>query len=58
MVVRQMADVGFTEVEVTGDGRKREANALWPLEDATANIPQIKRIVEMAAQDGEPQISV
>jgi hypothetical protein len=30
-----------------------EANALWPLEDATANIPQIKRIVEMA----EPQIS-
>jgi len=35
-----------------------EANALWPLEDATANIPQIKRIVEMAAQDGEPQISV
>ncbi|MGB0057164.1 MAG: hypothetical protein WBQ20_10525 [Methyloceanibacter sp.] len=27
-------------------------------EDATADIPrQIKRIVEMAAQDGEPQIS-
>ena len=58
MVVRQMADVGFTEVEVTGDGRKREANALWPLEDATADTPrQIKRIVEIAERDGEPQIS-
>lgn len=58
MVARQKADIGFTEVEVTGDGRKREAKALRPLEDATADIPrQIKRIVEMAAQDGEPQIS-
>jgi uncharacterized protein with PIN domain len=28
MVVRQMADVGFTEVEVTGDGRKRGQRAL------------------------------
>ncbi|MGA7374505.1 MAG: hypothetical protein WBW37_18215 [Methyloceanibacter sp.] len=58
MGARRMADIGFTEVEVTGDGRKREAKALRPLEDATADIPrQIKRIVEMAAQDGEPQIS-
>ena len=58
MVARQMADIGFTEVEVTGDGRKREAKAVWPLEGATSDIPrQIKRIVEMAAQDGEPQIS-
>jgi len=57
MVARQIA-ASFAEVEVTGDRREREAKALWPLEDATANIPQIKRIVEMAAQDGEPQISV
>jgi hypothetical protein len=58
MVARQIADAGFTEVEVTGDGREREAKALWPLEDATADIPrQIKRIVEIAKQDGEPQIS-
>jgi hypothetical protein len=40
VVARQMADLGFTEVEVTGDGRKREAKALRPLEDATADIPR------------------
>ena len=58
MVARQMADIGFTEVEVTGDGLKREAKALWPPDDAIADIPrQIKRIVEIAEQDGEPQIS-
>ena len=31
------------------DGSEREAKALWPLEDATAEIPrQIKKIVEIA----------
>ena len=49
MVARQIADAGFTEVEVTGDGREREAKGLWPLDDATAEIPrQISEIVEIA----------
>ena len=46
MVARQIADAGFTEVEVTDDGRERDAKGLWPLDDATAEIPrQIREIV-------------
>ena len=49
MVAQQIADAGFTEVEVKGEGREREAKALWPLEDTTAEIPhQISEIVEIA----------
>jgi hypothetical protein len=56
-VARQIADAGFAEVEVTGDGREREATALWPLDDATAEIPlQIANIVEIADKEGERQI--
>jgi hypothetical protein len=48
-VAQQIADAGFTDVEVRGQGREREAEALWPLEDATAEIPrQIREIVEIA----------
>jgi hypothetical protein len=48
-VAKKIADVGFTEVEVRGGGREREAKALWPLADATAEVPrQIKKIVEIA----------
>ena len=47
MVAQQIADAGFTEVEVKGRGREREAEALWPLDDATAEIPrQVSDIVE------------
>lgn len=48
-LAQRIADAGFTEVEVTGDGRERKAKALWPLDDATAEIPsQISKIVEIA----------
>jgi hypothetical protein len=30
---------GFTEVKLTGSGRRREATGLWPLPDATAEVP-------------------
>jgi hypothetical protein len=46
---QRIADAGFTEVEVTGDGREREVKARWPLDDATPEIPsQISKIVEIA----------
>jgi hypothetical protein len=48
-VAQQIADAGFTEVEVRGGGREREAEALWPLDDASAEIPrQVSDIVEIA----------
>ena len=49
LVAQRIADAGFIEVAVRGDGREREAEALWPLEDATADMPsQISEIVEIA----------
>ena len=49
MVAQQIADAGFTEIEVRGEGSEREAKSLWPLEDTTADIPQhISEIVEIA----------
>jgi hypothetical protein len=40
---QQVADrftrVGFTEVNVTGSGRDREAMGLWSRPDATAQVP-------------------
>jgi hypothetical protein len=48
-VAQKIADVGFTEVEVHGSGREREAKALWPHPDRTAEIPpQIKKVVPIA----------
>jgi hypothetical protein len=48
---------GFTEVEITSDGSERQAKAHWPLEDETAEIPrQIKKLVEIAEKNSEPQI--
>jgi hypothetical protein len=38
-VAQKIANAGFTEVEVTGDGREHEARALWPVVEATAEIP-------------------
>jgi hypothetical protein len=47
-VAHEIGNVGFTEVEVKGQGRKREAKALWPLEDKTGDIPsRITKIVEL-----------
>jgi hypothetical protein len=39
MIAQQLRVAGFTKVSVMGDGRTREAEALWPDPDATAEIP-------------------
>ena len=38
-VAHEISKAGFTEVRVRGTGRRREATALWPLEDLTAEVP-------------------
>jgi hypothetical protein len=46
MVAQKFRDLGFSEVRVSGG--TRSAHALWPLQDATAEIPpQIKSIDEV-----------
>lgn len=39
MVAVKFREAGFTDVEVSGAGRNRLGQALWPLEDASAEIP-------------------
>ena len=38
-VADKFREVGFTDVKVTGAGRNRLCNGLWPQKDATAEIP-------------------
>lgn len=50
MVAQKLRAVGFTEVRVSGHGNTRTADALWPAQDASAEIPtQIKSIEEVEA---------
>jgi hypothetical protein len=39
MVADRFREVGFTEVDVAGSGRRRLAQGLWPNPDATAELP-------------------
>ena len=39
MVADKFREAGFTEVVVTGSGRRRTAKGLWPHKDASAEIP-------------------
>ena len=39
MVADKFRDAGFADVEVSGSGRHRLGEGLWPLEDASADIP-------------------
>jgi hypothetical protein len=39
MVADRFREVGFTEVDVAGSGRRRLAKGLWPKPDATAELP-------------------
>lgn len=56
LIASKLAEVGFAEIDVKGEGRRREVTALWPLDDVTAEIPsQISRIVERPAPREEPQ---
>jgi hypothetical protein len=48
MIAKQLIDAGFTDVTVTGSGPEREAEAVWPGVDATAEIPsQVAAISEI-----------
>ncbi|HKA47630.1 MAG TPA: hypothetical protein VKD68_05685 [Methyloceanibacter sp.] len=49
-IADKLRDAGFTEVSVTGDGRMRQAEVLWPGPDATADVPsQVASIDEIEA---------
>jgi hypothetical protein len=49
-IADKLRDAGFTEVSVTGDGMMRQAEALWPGPDATADVPsQVASIDEIEA---------
>jgi len=39
MVAARLCEAGFTDVAVTGTGRTRTAEGLWPHEDSSAEIP-------------------
>lgn len=38
-IAKIFKDLGFIEVKVAGAGAKREATGLWPLPDATTDVP-------------------
>ncbi len=47
-IAERLRSVGFTEVRVTGEGRTRVAEALWPKDDATASMPaQVSSVAEI-----------
>ena len=44
----KLCALGFTEVEVNGEGETRTAEGLWTLDDATAPLPpEITSVMEL-----------
>ena len=39
LIAKKFADLGFKDVEVSGQGADRVAEALWPLADAEGEMP-------------------
>jgi hypothetical protein len=39
LVADRFREAGFVEVEVTGSGRTRVGQGLWPHDDASAEVP-------------------
>lgn len=39
MVAAKLCEAGFTDVAVTGSGRTRTAQGLWPHKNAAAEVP-------------------
>ena len=39
MIAKKFVDLGFHDVEVTGQGATRKAEALWPLPDIEGEMP-------------------
>jgi len=47
-IAGKLRDVGFAEVKVEGSGGTRQAEALWPGSDTTAEMPsQITEVIEV-----------
>ena len=47
-IADRLEAAGFTEMSISGSGRTRVAEALWPGPDATAELPhQITEVVEL-----------
>jgi hypothetical protein len=47
-VAGKFEEAGFIEVEVTGSGRHRLGNGLWPHPDASAEVPpEITSVTEI-----------
>jgi hypothetical protein len=48
-IAEELQKVGFVDVTVSGSGRDRHAEGMWPLADTTAEIPdRITSIEELA----------
>lgn len=48
LIADQLRRVGFADVIVNGSGAARQAEGIWPNEDATAELPaQIKTVTEI-----------
>jgi hypothetical protein len=47
-IASKLRDAGFSEVRVQGSGSTRQAEALWPGPDTTAEMPaQISEVIEV-----------
>lgn len=47
-IAGKLREAGFTEVVVSGNGYERTAEALWPKESASAEMPpQITKVIEV-----------
>ena len=48
MIAGRLNAAGFSEVSIKGSGSKRQAEALWPNDDTTAEMPeQISTVTEI-----------
>jgi hypothetical protein len=48
MIADRLRAAGFAEISIKGSGSKRQAEALWPNDDATAEMPeQISAVTEI-----------
>jgi hypothetical protein len=47
-IAGKLSEAGFTEIKVEGSGGTRQAEALWPGPDTTAEMPsQITEVIEV-----------
>ena len=48
MIAGRLRAAGFSEISIKGSGSKRQAEALWPNDDATAEMPdQVSAVTEI-----------